>query len=116
MEAVPVTVSAGVADPEIATVLYFPAVMSPVVSAIVTLESFTSFPVVPLNRTAAFAVEDAGPTTSPEPDAVDVMVIVSVAAFVVSVIPEPATSVSVSEVVSATTSLWPLIAIVLNRF
>jgi len=50
--------------------LNLPAVMSPVVSAIVTAEFWTSFPVVPSNLATALSVEDAGPTTSPAPDTV----------------------------------------------
>ena len=46
--------------------------------------------------------------------AVPVIVMVSVLALVVSVIPVPATSVSVSAVVSAITELCPAIAIVAN--
>jgi len=66
-EVVPVTARVGVDDPEIATVLYLPPVMSPVVSAIVTALDCTSFPVVPSNRTTALSTLDAGPTTSPVP-------------------------------------------------
>ena len=46
--------------------------------------------------------------------AVPVMVIVSVPAFVVNVIPVPATRVRVSAVVSAVTDVCPAIAMVLN--
>jgi hypothetical protein len=46
--------------------------------------------------------------------AVPVIVMVSVLAFVVSVIPVPATSVRVSAVVSAVTDVCPAIAMVLN--
>lgn len=67
---VPVTASVGVAEPDIATVLYLPPVISPVVSAMVTAESCMSFPVVESNRAIALSVEDAGHTTSPVPDIV----------------------------------------------
>ena len=66
-DVVPVTARVGVDDPEIATVLYLPPVMSPVVSAIVTALFWTSLPVVPSNRTTALSTADAGPTTSPVP-------------------------------------------------
>ena len=64
---VPVTARVGVDAPEIVTALYLPAVISPVVSAIVTAEFWISSPVVPLNRTTALSVALAGPTTSPDP-------------------------------------------------
>jgi hypothetical protein len=115
-EVVPVTASVGVDEPEIATVLYLPPVMSPVVSAIVTALFWTSLPVVPSNRTTALSTDEAGPTTSPDPLADAAIVIVSVAAFVVIVMFDPATSVRVSLAVSATTSDWPLTEIVENRF
>jgi hypothetical protein len=66
-EVVPVTARVGVDDPEIATVLYLPPVMSPVVSAIVTAELWISFPVVRSNLATALSTADAGPTTSPVP-------------------------------------------------
>jgi hypothetical protein len=58
----------------------------------------------------------AGPTTSPEPLAVELIVMVSVVAFVVIVTLVPATSVRVSEVVSATTLVCPATAIVEKIF
>lgn len=67
---VPVTVRAGVDAPEIATVLYFPPVISPVVSAMVTALFCRSFHVVESNRATALSVEEAGQTTSPVPDTV----------------------------------------------
>ena len=67
IEDVPVTARVGVLDPEMATPLNLPPVMSPVVSAIVTAEFWTSFPVVPSNRATALSVALDGPTTSPDP-------------------------------------------------
>lgn len=91
---VPVTESVGVEAPEIATVLYFPAVMSPVVSAMVTAESCKSFPVVVSNRATALSVAEAGQTTSHEADAVLAIVTMPSAPVpvVVSVILLPSTS------------------------
>jgi hypothetical protein len=66
-DVVPVTASVGVDEPEIATVLYFPPVMSPVVSAIVTALDWISFPVVESNLATALSTADTGPTTSPVP-------------------------------------------------
>ena len=59
-----VTASVGVEVPEIATVLYLPPVISPVVSAIVTALFCSSLPVVESNRATALSVAEAGQTTS----------------------------------------------------
>ena len=77
---------------------------------------FNSFPVVPSNSAGTASVALAGPTTSPVPLADAAMVIESDPAFVVMVMFEPATNVSVSLVESATTLDWPLTAMVENRF
>lgn len=61
------TARVGVELPEIATVLYFPPVISPVVSAIVTAEFCISFQVVASNLATALSVAEAGHTTSPVP-------------------------------------------------
>lgn len=67
---VPVTANVGVALPDIATVLYFHAVMSPVVSAIVAALFCINLPVVLSNRAIALSVAEAGQTTSQLPLAV----------------------------------------------
>lgn len=64
---VPVTANVGVALPDIATVLYFHAVMSPVVSAIVAALFCINLPVVLSNRAIALSVAEAGQTTSHDP-------------------------------------------------
>jgi hypothetical protein len=58
-------VSVGVLDPDIATVLYLPPVISPVVSAIVTTLFCSNLPVVESKRATALSVDEAGHTTSP---------------------------------------------------
>ncbi len=88
--------------------------MSHVVSAMVTAEFCMSLPVVESKRATALSVAEAGQTTSHNEASVAFIVIESVVASVVIVTHVPATSVRVSVVVSATTSLCPLTAIVLN--
>lgn len=73
---VPATARVGVEEPDIATVLYFHAVISPVVSAIVTAEFWIILPVVPSKRATALSVEEPGQVTSQEPLAVEAIVTV----------------------------------------
>lgn len=98
------TASVGVEAPDIATVLYFHAVISPVVSAIVAALFCKSLPVVESKRAIALSVELAGHTTSPEPP---LAAIVTVPALpvppVVSVTPVPSMSWTLPPVAESVT-------------
>lgn len=81
-DVVPVTARDGVDEPVIVTVLYLPAVISPVVSAIVAALFCMSFHVVVSKRAIALSVALAGHTTSQLPPPLVIVTVTSFHTFV----------------------------------